>query len=201
MVILQPWHGSQDCHVALLANLPRRGLCRCLDCCAELVQALLGLLDLLVDQPQASSEGADVSGSRRDRARRYCERLLAQDAQDFGRIEAANAVVLEDTRDRVLGYPCRLGRGRHLLPQIEEPIGSGVAELTGLRVIPPQLVTHPIGQSLSRRLSNKRSRTAKEWPGRDHSPSGRTFASFHCSGAPKTASFGVRRRVLGGAAP
>src|SRR4051794_8369517 len=42
----EPWHGSQDRNVALLANLPRLCLRIGLDCGTKLVKPMLGLLDL-----------------------------------------------------------------------------------------------------------------------------------------------------------
>src|ERR1700732_484675 len=51
-------------------------------------------------------------------------------------------------RSMVVTQPGRLRRGRCLVPQIEKPIrGEVVSELEHLRVIAPELLTHPAGQA------------------------------------------------------
>ena len=90
----EPWTGTQDRHVALLANLPRRGLRGGFDRGAEFVQPALGLFDLLIDQPQARSERADMGGRRLDRARRDRRAAAARRMRSTSRHRAANAVVL-----------------------------------------------------------------------------------------------------------
>src|SRR5438067_6859491 len=63
--------------------------------------------------------------------------------------QAANAIGLEDTCDRLLARLRRLRQGRHLLPRIEEPIGREVfAQLAGLRIVSPQLAAHPVSQAI-----------------------------------------------------
>src|SRR3989442_12344392 len=52
----EPWTGTQDRNVALLADLPRRDLRGGLDGGAELVQPASALLDLLIDQAQAGCQ-------------------------------------------------------------------------------------------------------------------------------------------------
>src|SRR6266404_8273151 len=145
----EPWTGTQDRNVALLADLPRRALCGSRDGVTEFIQPPLGLSDLLIDEPQACHDGADMGGGGLNRAGGHRERRRAQDAQHVRGIEPANAMVLEDAGDRLLAHPRRLCRRRHLLPQVEEPLGCDIlGKLAGLRVIPPQLLADPVGQAV-----------------------------------------------------
>src|SRR5215211_7930462 len=145
----EPWTGTQDRDVALLADLPRRALRSGLDGGAELVQPALSFLDLLIDEPQTCCDGADMGGCGFGCPRRHPERRPAQDTQDLCRIQATNAIVLEDACDRLLADPRRPRWSRHLLPYIEEPFGRQViAQFAGLRVVSPQLAAHPVGQAI-----------------------------------------------------
>ncbi len=58
-----------------------------------------------------------------DRATGHNERLLAQDAQDLGRLEAANAMGFQQARDAAFAQADGLGGCRRQYPQIEQPIG------------------------------------------------------------------------------
>src|SRR5438128_6990395 len=76
------------------------------------------------------------------------QRLLFQDAQNFGSLPAAQAVRFDKPLDGGLTQPDRLRRGRCQVPQIKKPIrGEVVSELDHLRVIAPQLLTHAAGQT------------------------------------------------------
>src|SRR5438445_9251933 len=144
----EPWTGTQDLDVALLADLPRTVLRGSFDLATELVQPLPSLLDLLINQPHPGGDDADVGGRSLDAAWPDRKRRLPKDAQHGCRIQAPDAVAVEDTRDGFLAYLRGLLRGRDLLPQLEEPIGRHViGELTGLRVISPQLTAQPVGEA------------------------------------------------------
>ena len=92
--------GSQDGHVALLGFLPRRiFLSAFSELVGEFVEPSMRLLYLLVHQFEARRHGGDVGGRCFDRATGDNERLLAQDAQDLGRLEAANAMGFQQARD------------------------------------------------------------------------------------------------------
>jgi hypothetical protein len=82
--------------------------------------------------------------------RAWCDeqRCLPQGLQHRCGIEATDAVILEDSRDRLLRHLYGGGGCRHLLPKREEPIvGDVVGQLYGLRIVPPQLLADPIGQT------------------------------------------------------
>ena len=68
--------------------------------------------------------------------------------QDLGSLPTAQAVRFDKPLDGGLTQPDRLRRCRCVAPQIEKPIRSEVVrELEHLRVIAPQLLTHPAGQT------------------------------------------------------
>ena len=67
----EPWIGTQDRDVALLANLPRRGLGGGFDGGAKFVEPALGLFDLSIDEAQPRRDGADMGGGGGDGARRH----------------------------------------------------------------------------------------------------------------------------------
>src|SRR5438552_18325406 len=117
-----PWTGTQDRNVALLADLARCLLRGGFDGLAELVDALLALLDLLVDQTQARDQGADMSGCGINRARRHREWRLAQHAQHLCGVEAAYAMVLVVVRDCFLARPLGICGGRMQFPESVEQV-------------------------------------------------------------------------------
>src|SRR5947209_1851476 len=105
------WPGAKDRHVMLLTVLPRRVLRRHVELGTEAVERPVRLLDLLIDQMQARREVADMraSGFRRTRCNeQWC---LAQGLQHSRSIEATDAMVLEDARDRLPGRLCSAGVG------------------------------------------------------------------------------------------
>jgi len=108
------------------------------------------LLDLLVDQLEASRHGGNVGGRRFDRAAGDDERLLAQDTHDLGGVDAANAVGFQQARRAALAQAGGLGGRRGHGPQIEEPIGGRiVAEFERLRIVAPELLADAIGQPIA----------------------------------------------------
>src|SRR5438046_2296567 len=132
------WPGAKDRHVMLLAVLPRRALLWRLELGAEPVQSPVRLHDLLIDQAQSRREVADMRTGGFRRARCDEQRCLPQGLQ-YGRgIEATDAMVLEDTRDRLLGRLCGGGRCRYPSPKREEPIVRDiVGQFDRLRIVPP----------------------------------------------------------------
>src|SRR5207245_5829872 len=64
----EPWTGTQDRNVALLADLPRPAPCGRRPGGNELTQPPPGLSDLLIDEPQACHDGADMGGGGLNRA-------------------------------------------------------------------------------------------------------------------------------------
>ena len=62
----EPGHGSQDHHVALLALLPRLVLLARDELGAELVQLAVRCFQLLIDQPDADGQRADMVARRLD---------------------------------------------------------------------------------------------------------------------------------------
>src|SRR5262245_32886136 len=82
------WPGAKDRHVTLLEALPRRVLLVRFEPGAEPVQALLRLLDLLIEQTQARGEAADMRAGGFRGAWRDGQRCLAQGLQYCRRIEA-----------------------------------------------------------------------------------------------------------------
>ncbi len=168
----EPWHGSQDHHVALLAALPRRALLRRDELVAELVQLAVRGLELLIDELEAGSHRLDVSGRGCGHPGSHRQRLLAQDAQHLGGLPTANAVRFENPLDRRLAQPGRLRRARRLVPQIEKPLGRQVVgELQHLRVIAPQLLAHTVGQTAAFALRSLPRRRPGSSVIRDHSRS------------------------------
>ena len=153
----EPWHGSQDRHVALLAMLPRRVLLAAFRRCrfrgrdelvAELVELAVRGVELLIDQADAGGHGVDMSRRRRDHAGRHRQRLLPQDLQHLGRLQTADTVGFEEPLDCRQVQPGGLRRGRRLAPQVEKPRRREVvAEGQHLRVITPQLLAHAVGQT------------------------------------------------------
>jgi len=73
----EPWHGSQDHHVALLATLTRRVLRGRDELVAELVQLAVRGLELLIDELDAGSHRLDVSGRGCGHPGSHRQRLLA----------------------------------------------------------------------------------------------------------------------------
>ncbi len=102
------WPGAKDRHVMLLTDLPQWILRRRFELGAEPVQSPVRLLDLLIDQVQARREVADMRAGGFCRARRDEQRCLPQGQQHCRGIEATDAMVLEDARDRLRGH---LGSG------------------------------------------------------------------------------------------
>ena len=95
--------GAKDCHVTLLTALPRRTLFVLrFEPDAEAIQGAMGLLDLLIDQAHARRKTADMRAGGFRRA--WCDEQgrFAQGLQCRGSIEATDAIVLEDARDRLL---------------------------------------------------------------------------------------------------
>src|SRR6266446_971838 len=85
---------------------------------------------------------------RLDHPGRDRQRLLSKDPQNLGSLPTAQAVRFDKPLDGGLTQPDRLRRCRCLVPQIEKPIGGEVVrELEHLRVIAPELLTHPAGQT------------------------------------------------------
>ena len=102
--------GSQDRHVALLGFLPRRIFLSAFgELVGEFVEPAMRLLDLLVHQFEARRHGGDVGGRCFDCAAGDDERLLAQDAQDLGRLDAANAMGFQQARDAAFAQAGSLG--------------------------------------------------------------------------------------------
>ena len=141
-------HGKQDVHVALLGFLPRGAVLLIGDVSAEAVDAASGLLDLAVDQAQTLGQGTDMSASGGDSSRRDGERLLAQEAQHFRRVDFADAVGFQQLGNGIgPDAPRLLGSGR-LLPQGEKPLaGDIVADLQGLGIIASQLFAQVVGEA------------------------------------------------------
>jgi hypothetical protein len=104
------WAGAKDHHVALLAELPRLAP----KLATELVQLAMRLVNLLINQPKAGDEGTDMGTGGFNRASCYRQRLLAQDAQRFAGINAADPTGFENPGDRLLSDPGRFGRGSGL---------------------------------------------------------------------------------------
>src|ERR1700747_1510682 len=142
--------GAKDRHVALLALLPRRGLTWRFELGAELVQLAMRFLDLLIDHAKPDNERADVSAGRLRGSRRNPQRLLAQDLQCLGGRASPNAVRLEKPLDRALAHLGGLPRGPPLAPQVQETIGGKiVAQLERLRIITPELLSHPVAEAIA----------------------------------------------------
>ncbi len=80
----EPGHGSQDHHVALLALLPRLVLLGRDELGAEFVQLAVRCFQLLINQPDAEGQRADMVARRLDHPGCDRQRLLFQDAQHFG---------------------------------------------------------------------------------------------------------------------
>ena len=84
---------------------------------------------------------------RFDRASGDDERLLTQDAQDLGRLDAANAMGFQQARDAAFAQADGLGGCRRQCPQFEEPIsGEIVAKLECLRIVAPELLADAIAE-------------------------------------------------------
>ena len=131
--------GPQDRHVMLLALLPRRGL-PVGKLGGECIEPPVSLLNLSVHQAQTGSDSANVGDRRFGHARRHGERHLLQTAQYLSSIKATNVMGLQDAGDTALAHPRRLGRRRHQMPEIKEPIVCQVvSDFERLRVISPQL--------------------------------------------------------------
>src|SRR5262249_31163861 len=103
------WQRIEDRRVTLLGPLPRCGLpilrgnwLR--ELLAEPVELLPGLGELAVDEPNTLDQPTDASGRRLDCTWRNCQSGLAQLAQDMGRIETADAVILEYPCDSLLAH-------------------------------------------------------------------------------------------------
>jgi len=143
--------GSQDRHVALLGFLPRRiFLSAFSELVGEFVEPSMRLLYLLVHQFEARRHGGDVGGRCFDRATGDNERLLAQDAQDLGRLEAANAMGFQQAHDAAFAQADGLGGCRRQYPQIEEPIGGEiVTQFERLRIIAPELLADAVGKPVA----------------------------------------------------
>ena len=143
--------GSQDRHVALLGFLPRRIFLSAFgELVGEFVEPAMRLLDLLVHQFEARRHGGDVGGRCFDCAVGDDERLLAQDAQDLGRLDAANAMGFQQARDAALAQAGSLGGCRRQCPQIEEPIGGEiVTEFERLRIVAPELLADAVGEPVA----------------------------------------------------
>src|SRR5581483_10661081 len=141
------WPGAKDRHVTLPAALPRRAVA-CFELGAQAVQVLLRLLDLLIDQMQTCRKAADMRAGGLCRAGRHEQRWLPQSLEHRRRIEAADAVLAQEARDRLLGDLGRTVRGWHLLPKRQEPVvGDIVGQPGGLRIIPPQLLAQAVGKT------------------------------------------------------
>lgn len=85
-----------------------------------------------------------------DRAAGDDERLLAQDAQDLGRLDAANAMGFQQARDTAFARAGSLGGCRRQCPQIEEPLGGEiVTEFERLRIIAPELLADAVGEPVA----------------------------------------------------
>ena len=93
--------GAKDRHVTLLGVLPR-GALLFFELGAQAVQALLRLLDLLIDQVQTGREAADMYARGLCRAWRHEQWCLAQGLEHRRRIEAADTISAEDACDRLL---------------------------------------------------------------------------------------------------
>src|SRR3984893_11467264 len=132
------WPGAKDRHVMLLTDLPRWLFLRAFRPGAKPFRGPVRLLDLLIDQVQARREAADMGAGGLCRARRDEPRCLPQGLKHCRGIEATDAMVLEDARDRLLGHLCGGGGCRHLLPKREEPIVRDViGQLSRLRIVSP----------------------------------------------------------------
>src|ERR1700730_17603137 len=121
----EPRHGSQDHHVALLAALPRLVLLGRDELGAEFVQLAVRYFQLLIHQPDADGQRADMVARRLDHPGCDRQRLLFEDAQDLGGLPTAEAVRFDKPLDGGLTQPDRLRRCRCLAPQIEKPIRRG----------------------------------------------------------------------------
>src|SRR6516162_7901924 len=127
------WHGCEDRHVALLTHLPRVGLLvglfdRLGKARAQDLQLPMGAFELLVDEPQARNQCANVR--RRS-------------------VDAPNAMVLENLLHRRLAHARRLGGRRQRLPEVEHPLGCDVRlELEHLWIVAPQLLAQAVSETV-----------------------------------------------------
>jgi hypothetical protein len=114
---------------------------------AEL-KLLPGVFELVIDHPYSLDQTTDACSRSLYCAWRNCQSGLAQLAKDMGRIEAADAVVLEYPCDGLLTHTGSLLRRWHGLKQVEEPARTDVVgKLQHLWIIAPELMFLAVGET------------------------------------------------------
>src|SRR5215472_8259271 len=108
------------------------------------------LLDLSVDQLESCRHDANMCTRGLGGTGGHGKRLLAQDLRRLCRCDPPDAVRFENAVDTTFADAGGLGRCWHRSPQFEEPIGAEiVADFERLRVIPPELLAHPVGEPVA----------------------------------------------------
>jgi hypothetical protein len=113
--------GFEDRHVALLTGLSRLGFALAGESGGEPVELLLGLADLAVDQGEPLGDGLEVVRRRAHRPRGHRQGRLPEPVQHLGGIKAADPVALEQSIHRRRADPGGFRRGRHKMPEFQEP--------------------------------------------------------------------------------
>src|SRR5690606_15284266 len=112
------------------------------------IQPLMGVLDLAVYQADPHHKRGNMVAGCLSRARSNGEGRLAEDSEHLGRIEAADAMALEQFFYRSRTQACGSSRRRRKLPQVEQPLGLEMsAELEHRRKVSPELLAHAIGEA------------------------------------------------------
>jgi hypothetical protein len=129
--------------------LPLGAVLRSNELFGQTVELPVCLDQLSVDEFKPLCHGLKMGGRRSDRARRNRNGRRPQSLQNLRRIEAPNAVLLQQALKRFLPDTDRFVRYRHQPPQIEKPVRRNViGQLQHLRIVTPELLADAITESI-----------------------------------------------------
>src|SRR5262249_50031912 len=86
------------------------------------VQLPMSAFELLVDESQACNQRPNVRRRGLGRSARHDDRGLFQNGESLRRVDAPNAMVLENLLHRRYAHARRLGGRRQRLPEVEHPL-------------------------------------------------------------------------------
>ena len=113
---------------------------------AQPIELPVRFLELAGKKPDALDEHADMRHGSLGDAWSDNQRLLFQDGKNLGRVDAANAMALEEFFDLCLAQPGRLGWGGRRFPQRENPFFRKIGvEPEHLGIIALELFTQAVG--------------------------------------------------------
>jgi hypothetical protein len=152
--------GSQNRYLALLMAPPLGAVLCSNEPFGQTVEQPVCLDKLSVDQFKPLCHSLEMGGRRSDRARCNRHRRRLQSLQNLRRVEAPNAVRLQQALKRLLPDAHRLVGHRYQSPQVEKPFRRNIIrQLKHLRIVTPEQLAKTIAESVpfsTQILSNPR---------------------------------------------